>query len=82
VKTAAIRIAEIYSTTAPTLRPTPETFPSAPGRVAASARKPAVTALLGDRNVMTAAASCVPGAKVVAARGSSWFSRNRASFVW
>ena len=33
----------------------------------------------GGRNVMTAAASWTSGAKVAAARGSSWFSRKRAS---
>ena len=36
----------------------------------------------GDRNVMTAAASCMPGGNVAAARGSSWFSRKRASLSW
>ena len=34
---------------------------------------------LGAMNVITAAASCTPGGKVAAARGSSWFSRKRAS---
>ena len=31
---------------------------------------------------MTAAASCTSGGKVAAARGSSWFSRKRASLFW
>jgi hypothetical protein len=29
-----------------------------------------------------AAASCIPGRNVAAARGSSWFSRKRAILVW
>ena len=36
----------------------------------------------GDRNVSAAAARCTSGGNVAAARGSSWFSRNRASLSW
>jgi len=38
--------------------------------------------LPGGRLVSTAAAACWPLAKAAAARGSSWFSRKRASLSW